>query len=88
MPAVEPEVLMDGEHSLERSFDVTEEVLRTVFNQLYAQRVLVEGMILKPNMERPGLTSPKPEAVGRIQCRDGEDMSITTRISRLTRSAA
>ena len=53
VPVVEPEVLMDGEHSLERSFDVTEEVLRTVFNQLYAQRVLLEGMILKPNMVLP-----------------------------------
>ena len=63
VPVVEPEVLMDGEHSLERSFDVTEEVLRTVFNHLCAQRVLVEGMILKPNMVLPGLTSPKQEAV-------------------------
>jgi len=63
VPVVEPEVLMDGEHSLERSFDVTKEVLRTVFNQLYAQRVLLEGMILKPNMVLPGLTSPKQEAV-------------------------
>ena len=66
VPIVEPEVLMDGEHSLERSFDVTEEVLRTVFNQLYAQRVLVEGMILKPNMALPGLTSPKQEAVDEV----------------------
>ena len=63
VPVVEPEVLMDGEHSLERSFDVTEEVLRTVFNQLYAQRVLLEGMILKPNMVLPGLISPKQEAL-------------------------
>jgi fructose-bisphosphate aldolase, class I len=63
VPVVEPEVLMDGEHSLERSFEVTEEVLRTVFNHLCAQRVLVEGMILKPNMVLPGLTSPKQEAV-------------------------
>jgi fructose-bisphosphate aldolase, class I len=66
VPIVEPEVLMDGEHSLERSFDVTEEVLRTVFNQLYAQRVLLEGMILKPNMALPGLTSPKQEAVDEV----------------------
>jgi len=107
VPVVEPEVLMDGEHSLERSFDVTEKVLRTVFNHLYAQRVLLEGMILKPNMVLPGLTGgPKQEAVGgtgssvsssqlqsgcapwRIQCRDGEDVSITTSIPRLTIFAA
>jgi len=45
VPVVEPEVLIDGEHSLERSFDVTEEALRTVFNHLYAQRVVLEDMI-------------------------------------------
>lgn len=66
VPIVEPEVLMDGEHFLERSFEVTEEVLRTVFNYLYAQRVLLEGMILKPNMVLPGLTSPKQEAVDEV----------------------
>jgi fructose-bisphosphate aldolase class I len=66
VPVVEPEVLMDGEHSLERSFDVTEEVLRTVFNHLCAQRVLLEGMILKPNMVLPGLTSPQQEAVDEV----------------------
>jgi len=40
LPVVEPEVLMDGEHSVERCFEVTEEVLRTVFDQLYTQRVM------------------------------------------------
>jgi fructose-bisphosphate aldolase class I len=63
VPVVEPEVLMDGEHTLERCFDVTEEVLRAVFNQLHAQRVMLEGMILKPNMVLPGLTCPKQETV-------------------------
>ena len=58
VPVVEPEVLMDGEHTLERCCDVTEEVLRTVFNQLYTQRVMLEGMILKPNMVLPGLACP------------------------------
>jgi len=52
-PVVEPEVLMDGEHTLERCSEVTEEVLRTVFDQLYTQRVTLEGMILKPNMVLP-----------------------------------
>jgi len=52
---------MDGEHTLERCREVTEEVLRTVFSQLYTQRVALEGMILKPNMVVPGLTCPKQE---------------------------
>jgi fructose-bisphosphate aldolase class I len=63
VPVVEPEVLMDGEHTLERCSEVTEEVLRTVFNQLYSQRVMLEGMILKPNMALPGLTCSQQEAV-------------------------
>ncbi len=65
-PIVEPEVLMDGEHTLERCFEVTEEVLRTVFNQLYTQRVMLEGMILKPNMVLPGLTCPRQEPVDEV----------------------
>ena len=63
VPVVEPEVLMDGEHTLERCCEVTEEVLRTVFDQLYAQRVMLEGVILKPNMVLPGLTCPKQAAL-------------------------
>jgi fructose-bisphosphate aldolase class I len=59
VPIVEPEVLMDGDHTLERCFEVTEEVLQTVFNQLNLQRVMLEGMILKCNMIVPGLTCPK-----------------------------
>jgi len=55
VPVVEPEVLMDGDHTLERCRQVTEEVLRTVFIQLNSQRVLLEGMILKPNMVLSGL---------------------------------
>jgi fructose-bisphosphate aldolase class I len=66
VPVVEPEVLMDGGHTLERCGEVTEEVLRTVFNQLYAQRVTPEGMILKPNMVLPGLAYPKQEAVDEV----------------------
>jgi fructose-bisphosphate aldolase class I len=66
VPVVEPEVLMDGEHTLERCREVTEEVLRTVFNQLYTQRVMLEGMILKPNMVLPGLTCPKQETVDEV----------------------
>jgi fructose-bisphosphate aldolase class I len=55
VPIVEPEVLMTGGHSLERSLSVTNEVLHTVFDQLYKQKILLEGMILKPNMILPGL---------------------------------
>ena len=50
VPIVEPEVLMDGDHDLERCDRVTTMTLNTVFNELYAQDVALEGMILKPNM--------------------------------------
>jgi len=66
VPVVEPEVLMAGDHSLERCCELTEEVLRTVFNQLYSQRVQLEGLILKPNMVLPGLACPKQEAVDEV----------------------
>ena len=66
VPVVEPEVLMDGEHSLDRCREVTEEVLRTVFTQLYTQGMTLEGMILKPNMVLPGLTCPKQESVDEV----------------------
>jgi fructose-bisphosphate aldolase class I len=55
VPVVEPEVIMDGEHSLEQCGEITDEVLRTVFSELFAQRVMLEGIILKPNMVLPGL---------------------------------
>jgi fructose-bisphosphate aldolase class I len=55
VPVVEPEVLMEGDHTLARCAQITEEVLRAVFEQLYLQRVTLEGMILKPNMVLPGL---------------------------------
>ncbi len=58
VPIVEPEVTMDGEHDLERCAAVTEEVLRTVFEQLCEQGVALEAMILKPNMVLPGLSCP------------------------------
>ena len=66
VPVVEPEVLMEGEHTLERCGEITEEVLQTVFNQLYTQRVALEGMILKPNMVLPGLTCPKQRSVDEV----------------------
>jgi fructose-bisphosphate aldolase class I len=57
---------MDGEHTLERCCDVTNEVLRTVFSELFVQRVVLEGMVLKPNMVLPGMSSrsqPTPDEV-------------------------
>ena len=66
VPVVEPEVLMDGEHSLEQCYKVTDEVLRTVFSQLFAQRVMLEGMILKPNMVLPGLACIRQETVDEV----------------------
>ena len=66
VPVVEPEVLMAGDHALERCNELTEEVLRTVFNQLYLQRVQLEGLILKPNMVLPGLTCPTQETVDEV----------------------
>jgi fructose-bisphosphate aldolase class I len=63
VPIVEPEVLMDGNHTLEICRKVTEEVLRNVFIQLNCQRVLLEGMILKPNMVLPGLACSTQESV-------------------------
>src|SRR5271166_2512562 len=50
VPIVEPEVLMDGDHPLERCEEVTNRVLQTVFSHLFAARIFLEGMVLKPNM--------------------------------------
>ena len=66
VPVVEPEVLMDGDHSLARCFEVTEQVLHIVFGQLYKQGVILEGMILKPNMVVPGLNCSKQESVDEV----------------------
>jgi fructose-bisphosphate aldolase, class I len=59
VPIVEPEVLMDGEHDIDRCYEVTEWVLKTVFQDLYHQRVMLEGMVLKPNMVISGKKAPK-----------------------------
>ena len=66
VPIVEPEVLMDGEHTLERCGQVTEDVLHAVFRQLYSQRVVLEGMILKANMVLPGLTCSQQETADQV----------------------
>jgi len=66
VPIVEPEVLMDGDHTLEHCCEVTDEVLRTVFSALFAQRVMLEGMILKPNMVLPGAACAKQATVDEV----------------------
>jgi fructose-bisphosphate aldolase class I len=66
VPVVEPEVLMDGDHTLARCGEVTEGVQRTVFDQLYLQGVMLGGMILKPNMVLPGAACPTQETVDAV----------------------
>nr|WP_309697557.1 class I fructose-bisphosphate aldolase [Armatimonas sp.] len=66
VPIVEPEVLMEGTHSLERTGAVTEEVLRVVFRHLDEQGVLLEGMLLKPNMVLSGSSFPAQESVKEV----------------------
>lgn len=66
VPIVEPEVLMTGDHTLQRCEEVTVEVLHAVFNHLHMQRVNLEAMILKPNMILPGLTCPKQVSVQEV----------------------
>ena len=59
VPIVEPEVLMDGEHTIERCFEVTERTLRRVFSELYDQGVSLEQILLKPNMVTSGAMCPE-----------------------------
>ena len=59
VPIVEPEVLMDGDHTIERSFEVTSRTLHAVFTELRDQRVQHEGILLKPNMVLPGYECPQ-----------------------------
>jgi fructose-bisphosphate aldolase class I len=66
LPIIEPEVLMGGDHTIQRCSEVTEEVLRTVFHRLYAYGVVIEGIILKPNMIMPGLSCPGRATVDEV----------------------
>jgi fructose-bisphosphate aldolase class I len=63
VPIVEPEVLMDGDHDIDRCFTVTERVLKAVFNELFDAHVQLEGMVLKPNMVIPGKKCAKKASV-------------------------
>lgn len=66
VPIVEPEVLMDGDHDIDRCYQVTEWVLKETFQELYFQRVALEGMILKPNMAISGKKCPKRASVEEV----------------------
>ena len=66
VPIVEPEVLMDGGHDIDRCVEVTEWVLKETFQELFYQRVALEGMVLKPNMAVPGKKSAKRAAVAEV----------------------
>ena len=66
VPIVEPEILMDGDHTMKECAEVTEKVLRNVFSQLYKYHVLLEGMLLKPNMVVPGLACKQQEGVNEV----------------------
>lgn len=66
VPIVEPEVLMDGAHTIERCEEVTGQVLHAVFNALYDQHVVLEGMLLKPNMVVAGKECPRQAAVDEV----------------------
>ena len=63
VPIVEPEVLMDGTHTIERSEAVTDRTLHLVFGELYRQRVPLEQILLKPNMVLSGYECPKQASV-------------------------
>jgi fructose-bisphosphate aldolase class I len=66
VPIVEPEVLMDGDHDIDRCYEVTEFVLKEQFQQLYYQRVALEGMVLKPNMAIAGKKAAKRAGVEEV----------------------
>jgi fructose-bisphosphate aldolase class I len=66
VPIVEPEVLMDGDHDVDRCYSVSEWVLKATFEELYYNRVALEGMVLKPNMAVAGKKSSKKASVEEV----------------------
>ncbi len=66
VPIVEPEVLMDGDHDIERCEAVTDRVLDAVFHQLFAHRIYLEGIVLKPNMVIAGKKCPRQSSVEEV----------------------
>ena len=66
VPIVEPEVLLDGNHTIERSQEVTEKTLEITFTEIFLQRVRLEGMILKPSMVVSGKDNPRQAGVEEV----------------------
>src|SRR5205807_10238181 len=66
VPIVEPEVLMDGDHTIERCYDATKRTLRRLYDALFAHRVDLEGSLLKPNMVLSGADCPTQAAVDEV----------------------
>ena len=66
VPIVEPEVLMDGDHDIDRCYEMSQRVLNKTFQELRIQRVALEGMVLKPNMAIPGKKSTKQASVEEV----------------------
>ncbi len=66
VPIVEPEVLMTGDHTIQRCYDVTEDVLKILFYQLYQFKIDLEGMILKPNMVIAGTESANQNSIDEV----------------------
>ncbi|HSM19452.1 MAG TPA: class I fructose-bisphosphate aldolase [Hyphomicrobiales bacterium] len=66
VPIVEPEVLMDGDHDIDRCFEVTEYTLRQVYADLFEQRVRLEGSVLKPNMVLSGKKCPQQAGIEEV----------------------
>jgi fructose-bisphosphate aldolase class I len=78
VPIVEPEVLMDGGHDIDRCEEVTRFTLQTVFEELFAMRVKLEGMVLKPNMVIAGKKSPRQASVEEVATRTIAVLKQTT----------
>ena len=83
VPVVEPEVLMDGAHTLQRCAEVSEEVLHVVFQQIVRQGVMLEGMILKPNMVLAGLDCATQQTVDEVA-----DATVTCLLRRVPAAVA
>jgi fructose-bisphosphate aldolase class I len=66
VPIVEPEVIMDGDHDIDRCAEVTEFALKMLYEQLYYARVKLEGTVLKPNMVVPGKKSPNQASLAEV----------------------
>ena len=66
VPIVEPEVLIDGDHTIDQCYEATEQTLHTTFDQLFEHRVEFSGMLLKPNMVLPGKDSPQQASVEEV----------------------